>query len=51
MKQSFESYLEEKFMENFHGTKDEFENAYECWLDWQGIGMIIEMAEKWGKER
>lgn len=48
--ESFESYLQDKFMEDFTGTKDEFEDAYEAWLEWNGLDMLMELGDKYGKK-
>lgn len=29
---TFEEYLQEKFVEDYHGTKDGFEAAYDRWI-------------------
>ena len=43
---SFEDYLSEKFVSNYHGTKDTFENDFTNWLD----DFQIDDWFKYGKE-
>jgi hypothetical protein len=32
MNYTFEDYLGEMFMEDFHGSKEQYENAFDAWL-------------------
>lgn len=54
MKTSFESWLEEKFINlgewNERGiTKDNCESGFEDWSSTLDVQEVIDMAEKWGK--
>lgn len=46
---TFESYLQEEFMKEYHGVKDDYENAYDAWLSNLDVQEVIDMAEAWGK--
>jgi hypothetical protein len=46
--QSFTNYLEEIFMEDYHGTKDGLEDAFERWLEDQDTAHIIEWGDHYG---
>ena len=46
--QSFESYLEDKFMEDYHGDKEHFEDAFNGWLENFDLAIMMEEAEQWG---
>jgi len=50
MKQSFESYLQEQHMEDYHGTDDDSVDAYEAWLENLQIDGVMEYAESYGKK-
>lgn len=44
--QTFDEYLQEVFMENFHGTKDNFEDAFDNWLSDLDGNDLIEYGEQ-----
>jgi len=49
--QSFEEYLAEKFMEEFHGTKDQYEAAFDRWCNDLEGGDYIRYANEYGELR
>lgn len=51
-KETFEEYLKRKHFEDEPMTlDDDMENAYERWLEWQGIDLVIAYAEAWHVEQ
>lgn len=47
---TFESYLQEQFMLDYHGDKDHFENAFDRWLSELDGNDLIQYAEEIVKE-
>lgn len=43
---TFESYLQDEFMKDYHGDKEHFEDSYEGWLENKDVAEIMELAEK-----
>jgi len=43
---TFEEFLEAKFFENYHGTKDDFETTFDRWLSELDVGEVISFAEE-----
>lgn len=43
---TFESFLQHKFLEEYHGDKEHFEDAYETWLSELDIQEVIDYAEE-----
>jgi hypothetical protein len=48
LKFDFEDYLAEKFMEDFHGTKDQYEDAFDNWLSDRDGDDYINYANEFG---
>lgn len=46
--ESFESYLQGVFMQDFQGTKDQCEDAFDRWLSEKDVNDIMQYAEQWG---
>ena len=46
--QTFEEYLAEQFMKEYHGDKDHYEDAYDNWLSDLEVDTIIQLAQQWG---
>lgn len=51
MKKTFEEFLQDKFMEDYHGTKDNCEDAEERWFENLDVQEVIDYAEEWGSEK
>lgn len=51
MKQTFEEFLQDKHMEDYHGTDDDAPDAYEAWVSNLDIQEVIDYAEKFGEEQ
>ena len=41
---TFEGYLAEQFMKEYHGDKDHYENAFDGWLENLDNGQLIEFG-------
>jgi hypothetical protein len=51
-KETFEEFLGRMHMNDEPNVlDDDLANAYERWLEWQGIDLIIAYAEKWHLEQ
>ncbi len=48
---NFEEYLSEKFMEDFHGSKDQYEAAFDRWLSDLEGGDYVQYANTYGELR
>lgn len=48
MKQTFEQFLEDKFYEEYEGTKDDAENGLDAWISELDVQEVINLAEEWG---
>ena len=47
-KQTFEEYLNERFMLQYHGDKEHYEDSFDRWLaDLDGED-YIKLAQQWG---
>ncbi len=51
MKQTFEEYLQDKFMEQFTGTKDQCEVAEENWFERLDVSELIEYGDDFVKQK
>ncbi len=49
-KEPFLKYLEDKFFEDYHGVKDDFESDFERWLDKQDIDSLIDYGNEFAKK-
>jgi len=47
-KQTFEEYLSEQFMKEYHGDKEHYESAFDFWLTELQIDDVIKLAQQWG---
>jgi hypothetical protein len=43
---TFEDYLAERFMEEYHGDKDHYEDAFDGWLENLDNAQLIEYGNK-----
>lgn len=50
MKKNFEEFLQEEFMKQFTGTKDQVEVAEEHWFEQLDISELIEYGDEYGRE-
>jgi hypothetical protein len=46
--QTFEEYLQEKHMENYHGTDDDSPDAYEAWITDMQVDDLIQYGQEFG---
>ena len=46
--ETFESFLQEKHMEDYHGTDDDAPDAYEHWISNLDTQEVMDFAEEWG---
>jgi hypothetical protein len=49
MKKSFEEYLQQKFIDQFTGTKDQAEIAEENWFERLDVSELIEYGDDFAK--
>lgn len=47
-RQSFEDFLQEKHMDDYHGTDDDAPDAYEMWCSNLDVQEVMDMAQEWG---
>lgn len=47
--QTFEGYLQGVFFQEFHGTKDQFEDAFDRWLGDREVDEMLQHGEDYGK--
>jgi phage-related protein len=45
MKKTFENYLQEEFLKDWHGDKDDAEQAFDAWLERKDMADIILLAD------
>lgn len=48
LKKDFLDFLGEKFMDNFHGSKDDYEDAFDIWLQDLDGQELIDYADEFG---
>jgi len=48
---NFNEYLEESFMEEYTGTKDNVEDAYDYWLSNLDIDELIDYADLYAEKK
>jgi hypothetical protein len=48
--QTFEDYLQDVFMKDYHGIGDDAPDAYEAFISQLDGAEIMELAEDWGKK-
>lgn len=48
MKQNFEEFLQEEFINQFTGTKDQVETAEEHWFEQLDISELIDYGQMFG---
>lgn len=51
MKKNFEEFLQEEFMKQFTGTKDQYEVAEEQWFEQLDVSELIEYGDKYADSR
>ncbi len=49
MKKNFEEFLQEEFMKQFTGTKDQYEVSEENWFERLDVSVLIDYGEEYGK--
>ena len=50
MKQTFDEFLQEKFFDNYHGVKDDFEEAFDSWLSDLDGEDYINLGNEYGRK-
>ncbi len=46
MSNKFEDFLQHRFLKEYHGDKDSYENAYENWLENKDVAEMCDFAEE-----
>lgn len=49
--QTFEEFLKEKHMEDYHGTDDDAPDAFDHWITQLDTQEVMDFAEEWGAKK